>query len=1009
MSILLTALTVYKRLNPFKDGLKIELSLDKGATMSILSLALSVLMSFISVVYAQDMESSPQSNKPYLFSGPCSSQGSWTQDALVQTNRLREITLQLRDDPNCKVLGDSLQRSFTQIYSDLDNMQKGMNGNEVKASNLGKEIRALRETGVNNPILQKVLNSNMLTKLFDYALIKSSSNDLKDTQPTRLSSQEKTELLANFGNRMSRVANRGFTIFNQAIDSLPRLQTCLTDTNTTGQVIAASVSMLGALVSSGEDPLGTQTALAISKLSNVMRDAKFAGVLKKLNQQEYMASIQCIMETTSESFCSARDSRILYDQMKKDLQVRQATKKEEKTTPFPAKIKFDNPLYGFYVLTQFSPIITDWLFRVQIGSSPKLREDGAYQIRILNDVNNFYTATKTIEAEFNNITRNISTFPDYDSKKTYAKDLVIKISNLLLQGGGNGVANMTENFFQKAGSPAEIPFKLLGIPIPQEVISGGSMMPAGTWLDNNYKNMPVFQDPENVPNIVWKNLQVIMQAASSNAINYYNKNFVADPIGMVNDSFVGLPFNIKSALQIVDSYLAKLSEKIKAHGKDTTLVGSIEDTRIRIGKIFYRYNDLKKFVDDNKDLGKSKTDSKTEAEYRKTLLKKNVDLIDEVYKQFEVMIAKSGFLANRLITYVQADFQMFVKDSLNSTSEKDLIYKEIAFASGKMIFDRLQQMAGNNPATLTLDLDSALRIYKENLAAQEMLLADSYINILSQLKLSAERQHFDSRTVTFDSIKRAYSDGWNKTNNEDRNVVTRFATGLWNSAKALTGFEEQKYPVQYKSFVGLKDDTIYTTDDEFNSAKNVFNRMCIQGLAFTGKENMRAVYNLCKSVILKSPFDINQIPDEFKKDYNDYLSINYYNKLMDGYQQNYRLNHSNRICAFRDYNRRNLVVNLTVNFKDVTRLENNYSDNPYQDYTEIQPDPSISPVQMPAVDNSSTPASPNPQGAQGSNPTPSVDENSLLVPDTFQKQALPVQKASQSLATEPKELVLDSF
>lgn len=947
------------------------------------NLSIGLFITFACTVssFCQDLESiSAKNDKPYLFSGPCSSQGSWTQDALVQTNRLREITLQLRDDPNCKVLGDSLQRSFTQIYSDLDNMQKGMGGNEVKASNLSKEIRALRETGVNNPILQKILNSNMLTKMFNFALIKSSSNDLNNSQPTRLSNEEKTELLTNLGNRMSRVANRGFTIFNQAIDSLPRLQTCLTDTNSTGQVIAASVSMLGALVSSGEDPLGAQTAMAISKLSNMMRDAKFAGVLKKLNQQEYMASIQCIMETTSESFCSARDSKILYDQMKKDLQVRQTTKEEEKNNPFPSKIKFDNPLYGFYVLTQFSPIITDWLFRIQIGNSPKLREDGAYQIRILNDVNSFYTATKNIEAEFNNITRNISTFPDYDSKKTYAKELVAKISNLLLQGGGN---NMTENFFQKAGSPSEIPFKLLGMLPPQEVITGGAMMPAGTWLDNNYRTMPIFQDPENVPRIVWKNLQEILQAASGNAINYYNQNFVADPVGMVNDSFVGLPFNIKSSLQSIDNYLARLSDKIKKQGKDITLLGSIEDTRIRIGKVFYRYNDLKKFVDDNKDIGLKKNDPKAEFTYKKTLLKKNVDLINEVYQQFEVMIAKSGFLANRLITFVQADFQMFVKSSLDTNQDKDLIYKEISFASGKMIFDRLQQMAGNNPATLSLDLDSALRIYKENLAAQEMLLADSYVNILSQLKLSAEKRQFDSRTVTFDSIKRAYNDGWKKTHGEDRNPLLRLASGLWNTAKALTGFEEQKYPVQYKSFIGLKDDTIYSTDDEFSSAKNVFNRMCIQGLSFTREENMRAVYNLCKNVILKSPFDINQVPEEFKKDYNNYLSINFYQKLSDNYQQNYKLNHSNRICAFRDFNRRNLVVNLTVNFKDVATLENNYSDNPYQDFTEIQPDPNLSPIDKRSEDSGITSESNNQTPTSPVNPK--ADDSTLLMPPTFQE------------------------
>ncbi|MCB0369167.1 MAG: hypothetical protein KDD45_06845, partial [Bdellovibrionales bacterium] len=771
-----------------------------------------------------------------------------------------------------------------------------------------------------------------------------------------------------------------------------RLETCLTDTNSTGQVLAASVSMLGALVSSGEDPLGQQTAVAISKLSNVMRESKFAGVLKKLNQQEFMASIQCIMETTSESYCSARDSRHLFNEMKKALKVRKAEKDEADKTPFPSKIRFDNPLYGFYVLTQFSPIVTDWLFKIQIGVTPRLKEDGQYQIRILNEINNFYTATKNIEAVFNNTTSNIQTFPDYDSKKNYAKQLVLDIASLLLNGGGLPGVSTDVNFFQKAGSPSEIPFILLGMPTPPEVISQGAMMPPDVWLNNNYRTMPIFNNPEQIPAIVQKNLQLIIDSASKNALSYYNERFVADPIGMVNESFIGLPYSIKISLYSIDSYLAHLSQKMKTYAKDQTLLGAIEDTRMRLGKIFYRYNDLAKVIHDYRTIGTTKHDSKTEIEFKKKFLKKNVNLINEIYTQFDVMKAKSGFLANRLITFVQADFQMFIKDVIHkSNKDTDLIYKEIAYASGKMIFDRLERMAGNNPTLINLDLDSALRIYKENLAAQEMLLSDSFIGILSQLKLSSEKEYYDSRNVTFNSVKRAYLDGWTSTSNEDRNPVVQFINGIWNTAKTLTGFEEQRYPIQYRSFVGIKDDTIYSVDDEFRSAKNVFNRMCIQGLAFTSKADMRAVYNLCKNVTLRSPFDINQIPDDFKKSYNDYLSINFSNKLKENYNQDFRLNLSNRICAFRDYNRRNLVVNLTMNFREASQLENNYSDNPYEDITQITPDPSVKPI--PNNQNSLDEKTSEEADTSVKIPDNPEDLNQVLIPNTFKNAMVSPQNS----------------
>ena len=53
--------------------------------------------------------------------------------------------------------------------------------------------------------------------------------------------------------------------------------------------------------------------------------------------------------------------------------------------------------------------------------------------------------------------------------------------------------------------------------------------------------------------------------------------------------------------------------------------------------------------------------------------------MEEVYSKLEVMLAKSGFLANRLVTYVTYDYQMFVKDTLmERNGESDLLYKEIA-------------------------------------------------------------------------------------------------------------------------------------------------------------------------------------------------------------------------------------------------------------------------------------------------------------------------------------------
>lgn len=886
-------------------------------------------------------------SRPYFFSGPCTSHGSWTQEALNQTQRLREITTQLRDDPSCKALGDSLQRSFGEIQASLTNTQQSMGGAQTNIRDLGQELKALREFTMENPLLSKITGGQMVSRLFSLARLQTASNDQVNARPSSMTSEMRQQLLTSLGDRMQRVAGRGFTLFNNTIDSLPHLNECITQKNAMGQFFASSISMLGALVSSGQDPLGTQTAMAVSKIANFMRDKAFSEVIGKLNQQDFMASVQCIMETTSESYCAARDSQLLFNQMTAELKARKDTQDAEKAGPLPSGRKFDNPLNGFYVLTQLSPIVTDWIFRIQIGSSPKLRQDGEYQMSVLNNANTFYVKMKEIESEFNQLKRNIATFTDFESKQNYAKELVFNISDKILKaGGGTG-----ENFFQNAGSEYEIYFNLLGLPIPRDVREKGAQFNPMVWLNINYKSLPIFSNPDNVPNIVWSVLTRVFEAGKANMLSYYFKNFVYDPIAVTDESLLGLPYNIKNALASIDNYLANLQQKIEKNSKDETMIGSITDTRIRIGKVFYRYNDLIKFVKENKHIMTTSPTPEQEREYKEKLLQKNVALMEEVYDKFEVMLAKSGFLANRLTSYVTYDFQLFVKDALaKNSTESEQLYKEIAYASGRIAYEQLVQMAGNNPTNVQYDLNRASRIFKENLAAQEMLFTDSLVGILQKLKLSATKPYLDSQLVSVDSVKRAYKDGWEQNPLHERNPVRRFLTGVWGMFKAVTGFEEQKYPVHLLPLIGIRDNLAYSTDDENRSTENVFNRICIQALSFNDYKNerWRALYNLCKDTHVNSPFNTDQLSKtDLQIKVDDYLAVNFQKKFREDLPD-YRANHSKRICAFRDYNRRNLVVYLTMNFKTTDILENNYSKNPYM--TLVKPDPaikSVDPTQTP--------------------------------------------------------------
>ena len=88
--------------------------------------------------YAQESMSSA-----YSFGGACASQGVWTQAALSATQNLRKVTLQLKDDPNCKALGASVQSSINNLESSL----KSASDTPARVSRLAQlpqEITALR-------------------------------------------------------------------------------------------------------------------------------------------------------------------------------------------------------------------------------------------------------------------------------------------------------------------------------------------------------------------------------------------------------------------------------------------------------------------------------------------------------------------------------------------------------------------------------------------------------------------------------------------------------------------------------------------------------------------------------------------------------------------------------------------------------------------------------------------------------------------------------------------------
>jgi hypothetical protein len=264
------------------------------------------------------------------------------------------------------------------------------------------------------------------------------------------------------------------------------------------------------------------------------------------------------------------------------------------------------------------------------------------------------------------------------------------------------------------------------------------------------------------------------------------------------------------------------------------------------------------------------------------------------------MNSKSGFLANRMVNFVYKDYDLLIKNSVDFSP----FQKELFESQGMAAFDRMLLLYNGNPANIQSDLNMALRINTGNLDALEMLLKDSMTGTIAELKMVSEGGSSSSSSVFFNSIKRMYKDI-----NKDA-IMMRKRSLLnplgWFSIIAANGEaplywynHSDRYPLTGK-------DVSSTPQSEFNDAGAVQAQLCIQALAFN---DQNAIQDVCSGTVLKSPLD-GIVDNDFA--YDKLLKVDLNNTSLS-VQMRRSMNHSDRVCAFRNYNRKTMVRYMGIN------------------------------------------------------------------------------------------------
>jgi hypothetical protein len=187
----------------------------------------------------------------------------------------------------------------------------------------------------------------------------------------------------------------------------------------------------------------------------------------------------------------------------------------------------------------------------------------------------------------------------------------------------------------------------------------------------------------------------------------------------------------------------------------------------------------------------------------------------------------------------------------------------------------------------------ALKINKGNLEALEELMKDSIIANIATLKRVGDGRTGRMSTMV-DSTHRLMLDFMKDDWNLIQNPTSALGIYMYYFKHA------DRYPMTSTGTT--------SPQSEFDESSYLQAQLCVQALAFN---DQRALKTICNGAVLKSPF---KGVTGYDMSYDQRLTSHLNDKGVTKQMQQ-SLNHSERICAFRDFNRKNMVLFMSINKK----------------------------------------------------------------------------------------------
>jgi len=800
----------------------------------------------------------------------CNTFGRWTQNALNQTQKLIAAAEALKANENCV----GIESLLSGLHSSLDELETLDNDDEDS-----QQEQLEKQKSSTNGLLNKLDTSNQIPPNFlDFVsslYFDSAISNVANVTTNLTEKNWKTPFKVK--NKSSNLKKNIAYLVNKAMQLLPTLETCLV--NAPNQFIALISSIVN-LSSSVMDPDNSEGSnyfsSTIANFVTFIRNSRFAFVLKDLHQNELWTSITCALETTAYNYCQNKDNLKLLEWSLDQLST-------GKTLP-ANDIDQTNPLAAYYLLIRNVPTITRWLLKVQFGVKPRWVTDGENKNMVWKTILAMVQTTNLLLGTFSESKYTIMRLQDDISRKSETYNLIQKltkaIKNSTYQSGPN-----TWNFFTVSMPAKLLPMYFIGYDMktmPPEVKpnkEGKFVMTVHEWILNMGEYRPMFDNHVELLNTIEKQLDRLNKRAENSAIQFFISRLIVDQPNLVAEAYVynALNTSVIDSFDYIEKYLIRLIARINSSIYGSPQVATVvEQTIAKIRLIQRAFNQ-----------GFKAKGSISETDDRAS------KIIEIVYHNFNVLKQRESFITNRMATFVYYDYYLQIAEGTNF----DQYERDLLIISNLEMLDRIFQANQTEPAINREDFQTAMMLNRRNLDAFENLFRDNFFQFLQLLDDEASRRPIWRRNLR---VLRRF-------NNEVPKQI-RY-TPLAYLSQIGDYFFGNSYKYRF-TFNNPFNPTYLRGDNDHHSFLNTKNRICTQLLAF----QKPSIFNeFCYNSVVVSPFN----RDATRKDLN-YLNVRFRDFLADASPKKTK-SHDDRICAYRDYLRRNNVYWLTLQHAEIKK------------------------------------------------------------------------------------------